>query len=52
MEGMTYLAIGYLGMLGGITLWTYTLLKRFHALQLRLTALETATSTSHQSTEN
>lgn len=42
MEGMTYLAIGYFGMLVGIALWTYTVVARSQRLEARLQALETA----------
>ena len=42
MEGMTYLAIGYFGMLVGIALWTYTVVARSQRLEARLQALEEA----------
>jgi hypothetical protein len=40
MEGMTYLAIGYFGMLVGIALWTYTVVQRSRRLDERMAALE------------
>lgn len=42
MEGMTYLAVAYLGMLVAIALWTYTVVQRSQRLEARLEALETA----------
>jgi hypothetical protein len=40
MEGLTYLAIGYFGMLVGIALWTYTVVQRSRRLDERMAALE------------
>ena len=40
MEGMTYLAIGFFGMLVGIALWTYTVVQRSRRLDERMAALE------------
>ena len=42
MEGMTYLAVAYFGMLVAITLWTYTVVQRSRRLNQRLQALELA----------
>ena len=42
MEGMTYLALGYFGMLVAIALWTYTVLQRSRRLDERLSALESS----------
>ena len=44
MEGMTYLALGYFGMLMAIALWTYTVVQRSRRLDERLAALESATA--------
>ena len=40
MEGMTYLAIAYLGMILGLGVWTWTVVTRSRNLQLRIKALE------------
>ncbi|MEC8681987.1 MAG: hypothetical protein VXY14_08020 [Candidatus Thermoplasmatota archaeon] len=40
MEGMTYLAVAYLGMLVAIALWTWTVVQRSRRLDQRLHALE------------
>jgi hypothetical protein len=40
MEGMTYLAVGYLGMLIAIALWTYTVVQRSQRLEARLSSME------------
>ena len=42
MEGMTYLAVAYLGMLVAIALWTWTVVQRSRRLDERLEALERA----------
>jgi len=42
MEGMTYLAVGYFGMVVGIGLWTYTVVVRSRRLSDRLDAMEAA----------
>ena len=42
MEGMTYLAVGYFGMVVGIGLWTYTVVVRSRKLADRLDAMEAA----------
>lgn len=44
MEGMTYLAVGYFGMLVAIALWTYTVVQRSRRLEDRLSALESVAS--------
>ena len=44
MEGMTYLALGYFGMLVAIALWTYTVVQRSRRLDERLAALESTTA--------
>ena len=38
MEGMTYLAIAYFGMLVAIALWTWTVVQRSRRLDERLLA--------------
>ena len=40
MEGMTYLAVAYLGMLVAIALWTWTVVQRSRRLDQRLHALD------------
>ena len=40
MEGMTYLAIAYLGMILGLEIWTWTVVTRSRNLQSRIKALE------------
>ena len=40
MEGITYLAVAYLGMLVAIALWTWTVVQRSRRLDERLEALE------------
>ncbi|MAU75205.1 MAG: hypothetical protein ISR22_05240 [Candidatus Poseidoniaceae archaeon] len=40
MEGMTYLAIAYLGMILGLGVWTWTVVTRSRNLQSRIKALE------------
>ena len=40
MEGMTYLAIAYLGMILGLGIWTWTVVTRSKNLQSRIKALE------------
>lgn len=42
MEGLSYLALAYLGMLGAIALWTWTVVRRSQRLEQRLAALERA----------
>ncbi len=44
MEGMTYLAVAYFGMLVAIALWTYTVVQRSRRLNQRLESLEVAMS--------
>ena len=48
MEGMTYLAVAYLGMLVAIALWTWTVVQRSRRLDLRLQALEGAGGMNEQ----
>jgi len=42
---MTYLALGYFGMLVAIALWTYTVVQRSRRLDERLSALESTIAT-------
>ncbi|MEL0181839.1 MAG: hypothetical protein VW945_01815 [Candidatus Poseidoniales archaeon] len=48
MEGMTYLAVAYLGMLVAIALWTWTVVQRSRRLDQRLHALEGVAGGNHQ----
>ena len=49
MEGMTYLAVAYLGMLVAIALWTWTVVQRSRRLDQRLHALEGVAGVDDQS---
>ena len=40
MEGITYLAVAYLGMIVGLGIWTYTVFSRSNSLEGRIEALE------------
>ncbi len=42
MEGMTYLAVAYFGMIIAVGLWTYTVVQRSRHLSERIDALEAA----------
>ncbi|NCG43031.1 MAG: hypothetical protein GWO84_05790 [Euryarchaeota archaeon] len=42
MEGMSYLTVGYLGMILGIAIWTWTVFARSKNLELRIDAIETS----------
>ena len=42
MEGMTYLAVAYFGMIVAVGLWTYTVVQRSRHLSERMGALEAA----------
>jgi hypothetical protein len=50
MEGMTYLAVGYFGMLIAIALWTYTVVQRSQRLEQRLASMEAALSAGGEQT--
>ena len=39
MEGITYLAVAYLGMIVGLGIWTYTVFSRSNSLKDRIEAL-------------
>ena len=39
MEGMTYLAVAYLGMIVGLGIWTYTVFSRSKSLEDRIEAM-------------
>ena len=48
-EGMTYLAVAYLGMLVAIGIWTWTVFSRSYDLQQRIEAVEqTVLQNSHE----
>ena len=40
MEDKTYLSIAYLGMILGLTIWTWTTISRSRKLELRIIAME------------
>ena len=40
MEGMTVLALAYIGMIGGIAIWTWTVFSRSNSIMNRISALE------------
>jgi hypothetical protein len=42
MEGMTYLAVAYFGMIIAVGLWTYTVVQRSRHISERMDALEAA----------
>ena len=42
MEGMSYLTVGYLGMIVGIAIWTWTVFARSKNLEARIHAIETS----------
>ena len=44
MEGMSYLTVGYLGMIVGIAIWTWTVFARSKNLEERISAIETSLS--------
>jgi len=45
MEGMTYLAVAYFGMIVAVGIWTYTVVQRSRHLSQRMDALENAVKT-------
>jgi hypothetical protein len=42
MEGMTYLAVAYFGLIIAVGLWTYTVVQRSRHISERMDALEAA----------
>lgn len=42
MSGQTYLTVAYLGMIGALALWTWTVFARSKTLQNRIDSLEKA----------
>ena len=50
-EGMTYLAVAYLGMLAAIGLWTWTVLARSNDLEKRIEAVERSFKTTDHEQE-
>ena len=51
VEGMTYLAVAYLGMLIAIGLWTWTVFSRSNDLEQRIKAVERSISTTEEEQE-
>ncbi len=52
MEGMTYLAVAYFGMIVAVGIWTYTVVQRSRHLSQRMDALEKAMKSNfHDSSE-
>ena len=47
-EGMTYLAVAYLGMLIAIGIWTWTDFSRSNDLEQRIQAVERSIETTEQ----
>ena len=52
MEGMTYLAVAYFGMLVAIALWTWTVVQRSRRLDQRLLAMEAASAKTYGEDES
>lgn len=52
MEGMTYLAVAYFGMLVAIALWTWTVVQRSRRLDERLLAMEAASDKTDEETDS
>ena len=50
-EGMTYLAVAYLGMLIAIGLWTWTVFSRSNDLEQRIRAVEQSIDTNSSQEE-
>tara|TARA_B100001079_G_scaffold110107_1_gene94783 strand:- start:209 stop:367 length:159 start_codon:yes stop_codon:yes gene_type:complete len=50
-EGMTFLAVAYLGMLIAIGLWTWTVFSRSNDLEQRIEAVEQSMHTNHSNEE-
>tara|TARA_B100001113_G_scaffold128600_1_gene104982 strand:- start:938 stop:1096 length:159 start_codon:yes stop_codon:yes gene_type:complete len=50
-EGMTFLAVAYLGMLIAIGLWTWTVFSRSNDLEQRIEAVEQSMQTNHSNEE-
>ena len=50
-EGMTYLAVAYIGMLIAIGLWTWTVFSRSNDLEQRIKAVERSISTTEEEQE-
>ena len=44
MSGQTYLTVAYLGMIGALALWTWTVFARSNSLQHKIDSLEKALS--------
>ena len=50
-EGMTYLAVAYLGMLAAIGLWPWPVIARSNALEKRIEAVDRSFKTVDQEQE-
>lgn len=50
-EGMTYLAVAYLGMLIAIGIWTWTVFSRSNDLEQRIQAVERSIETTERKQE-
>ena len=50
-EGMTYLAVAYIGMLIAIGHWTWTVFSRSNDLEQRIKAVERSISTTEEEQE-
>ena len=42
LEGMNFLVVSYLGMIFGLSVWTYFMMKRGNEIEKRITALESS----------
>lgn len=42
MEGMNFLVVSYIGMIFGLSVWTYFMMKRGNEIEKRITALESS----------
>ena len=42
LEGMSFLVVSYLGMIFGLSVWTYFMMKRGNEIEKRITALESS----------
>ena len=42
MSGQTYLIVAYIGMIGALSLWTWTVLARSKSLEAKIASLEKA----------
>ena len=42
LEGINFLVVSYLGMIFGLSVWTYFMMKRGNEIEKRITALESS----------